>query len=88
MSASVTPAAGVTEETLSLQLLGGKLTLENLRIRETAFAEIELPVCASGSGVLRVCVFNTDCQDRVGQVLSGNLSCQLIYCAFGGMSRL
>ncbi len=40
---------GVTEETLSLQLLGGKLKLENLRIRETALAEIELPVCASGS---------------------------------------
>jgi hypothetical protein len=39
---------GVTEETLSLQLLGGKLKLENLRIRETALAEIELPVCASG----------------------------------------
>ena len=44
---------GVTEETLSLQLLGGKLKLENLRIRETALAEIELPVCASGSKLFK-----------------------------------
>ena len=39
---------GVTEETLNLQLLGGKLKLENLRIRETALADLELPFRCSG----------------------------------------
>ena len=34
---------GVTEDSLNLQLLGGKLKLENLRIRETALADLELP---------------------------------------------
>lgn len=42
------PMAGVTEEALNLQLLGGKMRLKNLTIRETAFAELELPVRASG----------------------------------------
>ena len=40
---------GVTEETLNLQLLGGKLKLENLRIRETALADLELPFKYSGT---------------------------------------
>ena len=49
--------SGVSEEALSLQLLGGKLKLENLRIRETAFADLELPVSASGiiAGVTGEC---------------------------------
>jgi len=39
---------GVTEETLNLQLLGGKLKLENISIRETALADLELPLRCSG----------------------------------------
>jgi len=39
---------GVTEDTLNLQLLGGKLKLENLSIRETALADLELPFKCSG----------------------------------------
>ena len=40
---------GVTEDSLNLQLLGGKLKLENLRIRETALADLELPFKCSGT---------------------------------------
>jgi len=40
---------GVTEDTLNLQLLGGKLKLENLSIRETALADLELPFKCSGT---------------------------------------
>jgi len=39
---------GVSEDSLGLQLLSGKLKLENLKIRETAFADLELPFRASG----------------------------------------
>ena len=40
---------GVSEESLGLQLLSGKLKLHNLKIRETAFADLELPFRASGT---------------------------------------
>ncbi|EKX50324.1 hypothetical protein GUITHDRAFT_135471 [Guillardia theta CCMP2712] len=39
---------GVTEDSLNLQLLGGKLKLENLSIKETALAWLELPFRTSG----------------------------------------
>lgn len=40
--------SGVTEDSLNLQLLGGKLKLENLSIKETALAWLELPFRTSG----------------------------------------
>eukprot|EP00960_Hanusia_phi_P059490 764183-Hanusia_phi.AAC.1 len=39
---------GVTEDALNLQLLGGKLRLENLSIKETALSWLELPFRTSG----------------------------------------